>query len=140
MNSAIKASHVSFFAVVLIGLMSIGVKAETIPIKHIEPLSWWVGMNNPQLQLMVNGENISALAPVIDYPGVQVVNTETTDNNNYLFINLRIAENAKPGSFTINFKQGDVVMAKATYRLDTRAKNSSERRGFDASDAIDTTA
>ena len=28
-------------------------------IKHVEPLSWWVGMNTP-LQLMVNGEGISA--------------------------------------------------------------------------------
>ena len=28
-------------------------------LRHLEPLSWWVGMNMP-LQLMANGEGISA--------------------------------------------------------------------------------
>jgi glycosidase len=105
-------------------------------IKHLEPLNWWVGMEHPELQLLVNGDNISALTPELNYPGVTLVSVEKTDNKNYLFLNLRIAESTKAGSFVIAFKDGDKVAVKANYRLDARTKNSAARKGFDASDAI----
>jgi neopullulanase len=28
-------------------------------IKHLEPSSWWIGMKNPKLQILVHGEKIS---------------------------------------------------------------------------------
>ena len=31
---------------------------QKISVEHVEPLSWWTGMNMP-LQLMINGEGIS---------------------------------------------------------------------------------
>lgn len=110
--------------------------ASTYTIKHLEPLNWWVGMQHPELQLMVHGENISALKPEIHYPGVTVVNTATTDNKNYLFINLRIADTTKAGKFAIVFKQGEKQVASANYSLEERAKSSAARKGFDAGDVI----
>ena len=110
--------------------------AAVFEIKHLEPLNWWVGMHNPQLQLMVNGDNISALTPSIHYPGVTLENTQTTDNKNFLFINLRIDPTAKPGNFIIAFKQSGKTVTQASYHLDARAAGSIERRGFDAHDAI----
>jgi glycosidase len=93
-------------------------------------------MHHPELQLMVHGDNISALIPEINYAGVTLVGTEKTDNKNYLFINLRIADTTKPGTFTIAFKEGDKIATKADYRLEARAKNSAARKGFTTSDAI----
>lgn len=110
--------------------------AKEFEIKHLEPLNWWVGMHNPALQLMVNGENISALTPSISYEGVTLVGVEKTDNKNYLFVNLRIADTAKPGTFKIVFKQGDKEVVSANYRLEARNKNSSARKSFDAKDSI----
>ena len=120
----------------LLWVLSSGVNAATYNIKHLEPLNWWVGMQHPELQLMVHGDNISALTPVINYAGVTVVGTEKTDNKNYLFINLLVANTAKPGAFTIAFKQGDKIVIHANYRLEARAKNSAARNGFSTSDAI----
>lgn len=117
-------------------LLAANVSAKEFEIKHLEPLNWWVGMHNPELQLMVHGENISALAPSLNYDGVTLVGVEKTDNKNYLFINLRIASGAKPGAFTISFKQGDKEVSTAKYRLEERIKNSAERKSFDAKDAI----
>jgi glycosidase len=136
MNRVIKVLHVSFFSIVLAGLMSSSLWADPIKIKNIEPLNWWVGMKHPELQLMVHGENLSELTPDINYPGVTLVSTEKTDSKNYLFVNLRIADTAKAGGFVIAFKSGDKVVAKVNYSLDARAKNSAERKGFNASDAI----
>lgn len=112
------------------------VNASNDIIKHVEPLNWWVGMQHPQLQLMVHGDNISALTPEIQYPGVTLVNTVTTDNKNYLFINLNVAESTKAGSFTISFKSGDKPVTKINYHLEARTKNSATRKGFDAKDSI----
>ncbi|MBQ2364839.1 MAG: cyclomaltodextrinase N-terminal domain-containing protein, partial [Alistipes sp.] len=40
-------------------------------VRHIEPLSWWVGMTTP-LQLMINGDNISAYDVTIVPQGMGV--------------------------------------------------------------------
>ncbi len=117
-------------------VFSVIAQAADYEIKHIEPLDWWVGMNHPQLQLMVHGDKIADLTPEINYPGVKVVSTATTDNHNYLFINLIISESAKAGSFTIAFKSNGALVTQANYRLQERAKNSSIRSGFSAGDTI----
>lgn len=105
-------------------------------IKHLEPLNWWVGMQHPQLQLMVHGDNIASLTPEINYPGVKLINTVVTDNKNYLFINLTIEPTTKPGHFAIAFKSGDKLVSQIDYNLLARTKNSADRKGFDASDVI----
>ncbi len=54
-------------------------QAQKIELSRIDPPSWWAGMKNPGLQLMVYGRNISQTKPVISYPGVQI--TEVFLNN-----------------------------------------------------------
>lgn len=128
--------HKSKIIIALVLMFSFQVSAKGFEIKHLEPLNWWIGMQHPELQLLVNGDNISALTPEINYPGVTLVSVEKTDNKNYLFINLRITEITKAGSFVIAFKEGDKVATKINYRLDARAKNPAARKGFDSNDAI----
>ena len=128
-------------AIKLIGLLiflgfSFSLPAQSIVLKKVEPPFWWVGMNNPNLQLLVYGENISTTIPVIKYKGVEIVNTSILSNPNYLFVDLKIDNNAQPGSFNIEFKQGRKVKAEYTYELKSRVNGSSERKGFDQSDAI----
>jgi neopullulanase len=110
--------------------------AKEFEIKHVEPLHWWVGMHRPELQIMVHGDNISALTPQIDYPGVTLVSVDKTDNKNYLFINLSISEVAKPGRINIELIGGDKTLAQVNYRLESRDANSTQRLGFSAKDAI----
>ena len=105
-------------------------------IQHLEPMSWWVDMKRPQLQLMVHGEGIAELQPVIRYPGVRMTGVERTDNKNYLFINLLIDRTAKPGEFDIAFRRGAASVTTVRYRLDARRKDSAQRKGFDAGDAV----
>ena len=42
-----------------------------IDISRLEPACWWVGMKNPELQIMVYGKNIASSQVYIDYPGVR---------------------------------------------------------------------
>ncbi|MDN3921950.1 glycoside hydrolase family 13 protein [Roseateles violae] len=106
-------------------------------IEHLEPAFWWAGMKNGRLQLMVHGAGVAALKPrLAAYPGVRLLGSTAGANPNYLFIDLEIAPNAKPGQFRIDFLQGPTVAAGYDYRLLPREPGSAQRQGFDSRDAI----
>ena len=77
--------------------------AQNPEIKRIDPTNWYVGMKHPKLQLLVYGKNIGDCVVKINYEGVKLVNTTPAENPNYLFLDLEIATNAKPGTFSIDF-------------------------------------
>ena len=105
-------------------------------IKHVEPLSWWVGMNTP-LQLMINGEGISAydvsIAP--EDCGVAVAAVHKADSPNYLFVDVAIAEEAKAGTYTLCFSDGKRKY-EYEYVIAERAEGSRERQSFTTADFV----
>lgn len=117
-------------------LLPLQTLAQEFQVKHLEPANWWVGMKYNQIELLVHGDNIGAAQAVIDYPGVGVVNTETADSANYLFVTLKIDANAKPGKFPIRFVVGNEEKSQFNFELLAREKNSAQRQGFSAKDAI----
>ncbi|HLN73684.1 MAG: glycoside hydrolase family 13 protein [Methylococcaceae bacterium] len=110
--------------------------AFALNVDRVEPVNWWVGMKNPSLQLMVHGPGIAGSEINIDYPGVRVTSVSRQDSPNYVFIDLTIAPETKPGSFAIRFKKSAKETASYTFELKEREKGSALRRGFDASDVI----
>lgn len=105
-------------------------------IKHLEPASWWVGMQHQQLQLLVHGDNMGRLLPEISYPGISLDKVIQVDNPNYLFINLTISDSAKPGKVEIRFKQDNRLVLSHHYPLLARQPGSADRQGFGPSDVI----
>ena len=105
-------------------------------LERVEPMFWWTGMKSPELQLMVYGENISATNIAFNYPGVEMVSVSKVQSLNYLIIDLRLAENVKPGKFEIQFTKEKKVVATYLYELKSREKGSAGRTGFNGSDVI----
>lgn len=93
-------------------------------------------MKNPELQLLVHGKGIGKAEVQLQYPGVKLVSVDRVESPNYLFINLLIDENAKPGNFDISFKIDNENAVKYNYQLLERREGSAQRKGFDASDVI----
>jgi glycosidase len=124
----------------LIGsLFLTGAAAQPSAIDHVDPPFWWTGMHDRHLQLMVHGPAIADLEPALAYPGVRIAAVTRVANRNYLFIDLDIGPDAKPGDVAIAFKAppgGSAHPAAYTYRLLARAAGSAERRGFGRGDAI----
>jgi len=104
-------------------------------INRIEPAFWYVGMNKPQLQLMVYGDEISKVDVKINYPGVSIDSLVHLDSPNYLFIYLNLNKDAKPGTMKLTFKSA-VKSFTYNYELRVRNKAGNERKGFDMSDVI----
>lgn len=111
-------------------------KQEKPCVNKIEPVSWWVGMNNPELMLQCYGKNIGDVSVEIDYSGVTVTKTEAVGNPNYLFVFLNIDPATKPGTFNIVFKKDKKTVAKCKYTLNERREGSRERTSFGPEDAM----
>ena len=110
--------------------------ASPYSIQHLEPPSWWVGMKQGRLQLMVHGEQIADLTPSLTYPGVAIQEVTRVASKNYLFIDLEISQEALPGEFLLRFTQQGQTVLSHPYRLQARARDSAQRRGFGPADAI----
>ncbi len=105
-------------------------------VSRVEPPNWWAGMKSTDLQLLVYGKDISTADVSIDYAGVEIESVSKVENPNYLFVDLKIAKDVKPGLFDLTFKKGDKVIDKYSYELWEREKGSAERQGFNSSDVI----
>lgn len=110
-------------------------KAENTAFR-VEPPSWWAGMNHAELQLLVYGKDISLTEVVLEYPGVTLTKKHLVENPNYLFLDLQLAKDVKPGSFDIRFMRGKKVLFTYKYVLNEREPGSAERIGFGPSDVI----
>ncbi|GAA4301481.1 cyclomaltodextrinase N-terminal domain-containing protein [Aestuariibaculum suncheonense] len=105
-------------------------------VERIEPLNWWVGFKNQDLQLLVKSPGISLAHPEINYSGVKIEAVHKGESRNYLFIDLQIDEQTKPGKFNIDFKFENGEEKHQTYELKSRVKPSEDYMGFNSSDAI----
>lgn len=104
-------------------------------IYHTEPTNWWVGMNNPDFQLMVHGKDVGLTHPEINYQGVVIKKVNPAFSKNYLFIDIYVSATTKPGPFMIFFiRDGDTVYTQP-YALLARDKNI-PIKGFNSSDVI----
>ena len=102
---------------------------------RVEPANWWVGMKNPEVQLMIHDKGVAKMEASVDAKGVEVTRVERTDNPNYMFVTLSISKKAKAGTFDINL-EGESGEKTIKYELKERRPNSQFRTGFSSDDAI----
>jgi len=106
-------------------MMLLGITV-TAQIDRIEPPNWWVGFKETKLQLLVKGNDISAFSPVIEYDGISIEKVHKAKSPNYLFIDLKINSDTKPGSFNIVFDAKGKKKIKYKYELKSRVKSAEE--------------
>lgn len=115
--------------------------------QHIDvyPTNWWVGMKNPKLQLMIHQDNIANKIPMYKLSaagmklaeGVTLKMIHRAENPNYVFLDLVIDKNAKPGERTFSFGSPSNGI-KINYELKARSKENGKTRikGVTAKDFI----
>jgi len=109
----------------------------TAQIDRVEPAFWWVGMKNPQLQLLIHGTEICNRQVQIDYPGVTVLKVNRACSPNYLFVTLVLKpESIKSGKFNIQLTQPDKPTLTVPYELKDRQPESANRQGFTSADVM----
>jgi len=117
-------------------VMASGLSAQIPPLERVEPMFWWVGMHNPDLQLIVHGNGIASRKVELNYPGVKLVAVHKVENPNYLFIDLRIFSGATPGTFPIKFIKGGEKALTYNYELKKRNHSTDRAQGVTDKDLI----
>ncbi len=105
-------------------------------IERVEPPNWWVGMKTKNLQILVYGNSINDLIPKISNSNIELTSFDKVKNENYLFLNISISENAKPDEVEIDFYKNNVVVDRYVFSLLNREKNASNVEGFNSSDVM----
>ena len=101
----------------------------------IEPSSWWIGMKNSEVEILIHDENIKGGVVKVNYKGVKVTKTDALESPNYLFVTLNIKESAEAGSVPItvlNAGKSRIYILK----LNIREKNRTYAQGLNASDFV----
>ena len=118
----------------LLLLLPLLASAQAVSIDRVNPTNWWVGMKNPNVQLLVHGPGAGTLAYTVNYPGVKLVKTSTVENPNYAFLDLVVAGTAKPGRVQLVGKKGGQTVSR-TWEL--RARDTAPKaQGVTAADFI----
>jgi neopullulanase len=115
--------------------IAITFSAKSVTVDRMEPAFWWVGMKNPELQIMVYGKNIAKSKVKINYPGVKINDVVSLDNRNYLFIYLNISPRTKPGVINIEFTDSTRNKFVQPYSLKAR-ENAGGCAGFNSADVL----
>ena len=116
-------------------MMTLTAMAAKFSVDNIEPPHWWTGMADATLQLQVHGADVRAAVPTVDYPGVTIDSVARLDGSpNWQYIYLKISPQAKPGTFTITWKDG---RNKVTRKYELRPRTmKSGAQGFSSDDVL----
>jgi len=118
-----------FFVLQLAGLL------DNNPVTRIDPPFWWAGMQEESLQLVVEGMGITDFTVKVTSPGV-VISEQKPGLDGYLFLDLKIGRDVKPGMVKLEFAAPKVKGFVIEYELKERKPGSAKRSSFGASDAM----
>ncbi|MEL7118880.1 MAG: glycoside hydrolase family 13 protein [Bacteroidota bacterium] len=107
----------------------------TVDQTRVEPPFWWTGMTHKDLQILIYDQDIKGAEASIDYPGVKLVKTQQVENPNYLFLDLVIDKNTKPGKFKINLTTNGGIKSY-DYELMARRSNPYPEASLSSADLI----
>nr|WP_239472718.1 glycoside hydrolase family 13 protein [Phocaeicola plebeius] len=103
-------------------------------IKKVAPSFWWAGMKNPELQILLYGENLALSDVSVSGEGIYLKETVRQDNPNYLLLYLDLSE-AKAQTFQILLKNGKKKL-QIPYELKSRVRRGEDVKGFTSEDVL----
>jgi len=107
MKKLMNLTLVSLFCIIAHSLLITDATAQEYKVQGVYPSSWWVGMKDPKLQLMIRGTNVQENRVSISYPGVKMTRVSKPSNRNYLFVDLTILPAARPGTVKIRLSNSN---------------------------------
>lgn len=111
-----------------------GQTARAMEIKKVAPSFWWAGMKNPELQILLYGENLALSDVSVSGEGIYLKETVRQDNPNYLLLYLDLSE-AKAQTFQILLKHGKKKL-QIPYELKSRVRRGEDVKGFTSEDVL----
>ncbi len=126
------AKRAAGFALLLCAAAALEAAAPTI--SKVEPPNWWPGHSLNPVRLLIHGSGLSG-ATVTGGGGLTTSRLWINDSGTYLFVDLNIPRDSKPGSYPLQIRTAD-GSAKAPFRLDAPLSRPGRFQGFSPDDII----
>lgn len=111
-----------------------GQTARAMEIKKMAPSFWWAGMKNPELQILLYGEDLALSDVSVSGEGIYLKEIVRQDNPNYLLLYLDLSE-TKAQTFQILLKHGKKKL-QIPYELKPRVRRGEDVKGFTSEDVL----
>lgn len=108
--------------------------ALAIDVKTLEPAFWWAGMKNPEVQVLIHGDNIGKCDISITAKTARIKEVVRLENPNYMLLYMDLT-NAQPEIFNIVLQEGKQKKTMP-YEIKARKAGSADRIGFNSSDVL----
>lgn len=120
---------------VLILLLGFSVLAQSPSVEKIEPPSWWTNSSVSPVRVLLTGKKMNVGNVWTNDNALKASNLKASANGNYLFFDLAIAKNAKPGKYKINV--GDKHnFTTFDFEIMTKKTSATTHRGYTPDDVI----
>ncbi len=117
-------------------IVVVTVHASAGQITRVDPPNWWTDMNYDTLSLMLYGSDFTGLQIHSDSPVIEIISVRQSPNTRYAFVNIHIADSAKPGNYLFQVKTSSLKPEKIGFELKKRKNAEGRFRGFDCNDII----
>lgn len=133
MKSAL-ASSLLLGSLLFASMPAIGASS-TPRIERMDPPHWWIGMNDPCLQIQVQGKDIRSAEVSVDYPGVRLDSVVRLDGSpDWQYLYLTISPDARPGEMEITWREGKKKSQRKFELMERKRQRGAQ--GFDSSDVL----
>ncbi|MBC6409462.1 MAG: glycoside hydrolase family 13 protein [Ekhidna sp.] len=105
-------------------------------VDRVEPPFWWSGMVNPNLQIMLYGEDIGSLKPSLEGSEVKLASYRCLENNNYLVLDIIIGQNVQSQTVKIKLIKNGKLKEEINYEIKKRNPDYITRNSFGPSDVL----
>ena len=104
-------------------------------IERIDPPNWWAGMNYNRVELLLKGTKLSDAVFSTKENGLTIHKVTHPENKNYVYLDVEISEDIKPGSKVIDYKIGRTKYS-FKYDINLRNKKAKDYPGLSQNDII----
>lgn len=124
----------SFILMALFAIFGLQHSVSATVVKKVAPTFWWAGMKNPQLQVLLYGDNISSSNVSISSKDILLKDVVKQENPNYLLLYMDLTD-AAPQTFNIILKNGK-KQTVVPYEIKQRRTHAADVEGFNAGDVL----
>jgi len=104
-------------------------------VRKVEPPNWWIGHSLNPIRLLISGKGLAGAAVQCPVEGVKPGPAHASASGTYLFVDLEIRNDAKPGSYPLRIVTAEGAVT-APFQLLAPLSQRGRFRGFSSDDVI----
>ncbi|MDR3626699.1 MAG: alpha-amylase family glycosyl hydrolase [Ignavibacteriaceae bacterium] len=104
-------------------------------ITKVEPPNWWAGMKLNKIQLMVYGKDLDNAKAFFNDNQVKVLAVHNAESLSYLFVDIEIPSDIKPGSYKLTLKKNGIEKV-VNFPILARQNDAGKYQGFNNEDVL----